>query len=299
VAQQTSILGAKQQAHGHIGEDRTSGLLGSYFWLLKRNVDIDGADFLLETVASSIEEERLRRSRITATGVVQAKFFEQGNSVRVRRDYAEEASKPRLEFFLLAHTNGERGRHHHYFLTSQHIAKLPLSEDRKYRVFRVSRTDVHEASRDLAPDTIASVIRDHLARVEDSNNRKFLRSAFFYHRVSHRVVNVAERSTYFLDIFRDTPIVIVESHGSTRLLEVRRDLFRYFGEFTWGYSGTGPSFLTVCILAHHLGGECPSGTQQEIVLEKLISRLDRSQSHVITTDMLEALIGGRIATPLD
>ena len=190
MAQRTSILGAKQEAHGRIGEDRTSGLLGSYFWLLKRNVDIDGADFLLETVASSIEEERLRRSRITATGVVQAKFFERGNSVRVRRDYAEEASKPRPEFFLLAHTNGERGTHHHYFLTSEHVTELPLSEDGKYRTFRVSRTDDHEASRDLDPDAIASVIRDHLARVEDSNNQKFLRNAFFYHRVSHRVVNV-------------------------------------------------------------------------------------------------------------
>ena len=135
MAQRTSILGAKQQAHGRIGEDRTSGLLGSYFWLLKRNVDIDGADFLLETVASSIEEERLRRSRITATGVVQAKFFERGNSVRVRRDYAEEASKPRPEFFLLAHTNGKLGTHHHYFLTSEHITELPLSEDGKYRRF--------------------------------------------------------------------------------------------------------------------------------------------------------------------
>lgn len=299
MAQQTSILGAKQQAHGHIGEDRTSGLLGSYFWLLKRNVDIDGADFLLETVAGSIEEERLRSSRITATGVVQAKFFERGNSVRVRRDYAEDASKPRLEFFLLAHTNGAQGIHHHYFLTSQHIAKLPLSEDGKYRVFRVSRTDDHAASRDLSPDEIARVIRDHLAHVEDSNNQKFLRRAFFHYRVSHEVVDVTEKSTYFLDIVRDTPIVIVESHGSTRLLEVRRDLFSYFGEFSWGYSGTGPSFLTVCILAHHLGGECPSGTQQEIVLDQLISRLDRSQPHVITTDMLEALIGGRMRTPLD
>ena len=299
MAQQTSILGAKQQANGHIGEDRTSGLLGSYFWLLRRNVDIDGADFLLETAAGSIEEERLRRSRITATGVVQAKFFEQGNSVRVRRDYAEEAGKPRLEFFLLAHTNGEEGRHHYYFLTSQQIAKLPLSEEGKYRVFRVSRTDDHEVSRDLAPDAIAVVIQDHLASVEQSNNEKFLRRAFIYYRVSHTVVNVAEKSTYFLDIFRDAPIVIVESDGSTKLLEVRRDLFRYPGDFAWGYSGTGPSFLTVCILAHHLGGECPSGTQQEIVLDQLISRLDRSQSHVITTDMLEALIGGRMRTRRD
>lgn len=288
---QTSIPGSKQQAHGQIGEDRTSGLLGGYFWLLKRNVDIDGADFLLQTVASSIEEERLRRSQITATGVVQAKFFERGNSARVRRDYAEEAGKPRLEFFLLAHTNGEQGRHHYYFLTAQQIAKLPLSEDGKYRVFRLGQRDDHQAARDVAPDEIASVIQDHLARVECSNNEKFLRRAFFYHRATSRGT---DKRTYFLDIVRGLPIVIVKSEqdeDSTRLLELRRDLFWYWGELSWGYSGSGPSFLTTCILADHLRGECPSGTEQEIVLERLISRLDKSQSHVITTDMLKALIG--------
>ena len=141
---QSFIAGTRQQTNGHVGEDRTSGLLGSYFWLLRRNADFDGADFLLQTVVSSIEEERSRHSGIMATGVVQAKFFEGRNGVKVRRDYAEEAGKPRIEFFLLAHTNGEQGKHHYYFLTAQDIANLSLSEDGEFRMFRVTERNQYE-----------------------------------------------------------------------------------------------------------------------------------------------------------
>ena len=298
---QSYIAGTRQQTNGHVGEDRTSGLLGSYFWLLRRNADFDGADFLLQTVVSSIEEERSRRSEIMATGVIQAKFFEGKNGVKVRRDYAEEAGQPRIEFFLLAHTNGEHGKHHHYFLTAQDIAKLSLSEDGEFRVFRVTGNNRFEHLKDTAPDTIASVIHKHLAQVELQMNQMFLRRAFFSYRTSHSVFDANVQSAYYLDIFKGTPIVTVKDEGekeeTARLIELRRDFYPCWGEFSWGYRGTGPSFLAVCILAHHFGGEAPSDEQRRLVVDKLISQLNSVQSHVITTRQLQALVGGRTITP--
>ncbi len=299
---QSFIAGTRQQTNGHVGEDRTSGLLGSYFWLLRRNADFDGADFLLQTVVSSIEEERSRRSGVMATGVVQAKFFEGENGVRVRRDYTEEAGEPRLEFFLLAHTNGEQGKHHHYFLTAKDIAKLSLSEDGEFKVFRVAKSNQYDHLRDIAPDVIASVIHKHLAQVEFQMNQMFLRRAFFNYRTSHFLTDENVQSAYYLDIFKGTPIVTVKDEGeekeTARLIELRRDFYPCSGEFSWGYGGTGPSFLAVCILAHHFGGEAPSDEQRRRVVDKLVSQLDRMQSHVITTRQLQALVGGRRTTPI-
>jgi len=301
LSDRTYIAGTKQQVNGQAGEDRTAGLLGTHFWLLRRNVDIDGADFLVETTVGSLEEERVRRSGITATGIVQAKFFECGNSVRVRRDYAEDDGKPRAEFFLLAHTNGEQGVHHHFFLTARNLSDLPLSDDGKYRLFRVGRESNYECFRDIPPDQVAEVICSSLAQVERLNNARFLRRAFGYYRTAHLTTKPDIRCVYHLDRFRGAHIVTVkeEGHSSVRLIELRRDLFLYHGDFAWGYPGTGPQFLTVCLLAHHLGGEEPSRMQMMIILEMLISRLDKDQSHVITTADLEVLIGPRAATLSD
>jgi hypothetical protein len=60
---------AKQQENREKGETRTQAILTNAFWVLKRNVDIDGADFLIQIPAESIEELRERHKRIEILGV--------------------------------------------------------------------------------------------------------------------------------------------------------------------------------------------------------------------------------------
>lgn len=100
-----------------------------------------------------------------------------------------------------------------------------------------------------------------------------------------------ETFTYMLQEIAGCQLVIRvnNSTGSSRLLEPRRDLFPYSGDFSWGYAGTGPQFLTVSLLGHHLGGRAPTPIERERLLRNLIQGL-RDGEYNITTEMLQNAI---------
>ena len=71
----------------------------------------------------------------------------------------------------------------------------------------------------------------------------------------------------------------------------RPDLYRnYEGTFSWGYSGSGPIFLTISILAHHLGFDEFGNEEIDRLLNTYISKFPEQlveTSFCLTTAMVD------------
>lgn len=81
----------------------------------------------------------------------------------------------------------------------------------------------------------------------------------------------------------------LESGTQTHLVE-RPDLYDgYLGSFSWGYSGEGPTFLAISLLAHHLGHDDFGPEETDRLLGECISRLSDRLSGVffLTTDLID------------
>ena len=100
--------------------------------------------------------------------------------------------------------------------------------------------------------------------------------------------------TYLFRKFEGANIVLArnDQNGETNLIEPRRDLYKCFGGFAWGYRGTGPKFLTTSLLAHHLNSQCMSHEQWE----RLLDYLDMCPAHWefmdLSSSLLETVISG-------
>ena len=92
---------AKQQENGTKGEARTQAFLLDEFWVLRRSVDVDGADYLVQIQADTTEELEARQYSIQPFGVVQSKFFEGRNEVRLKRDTRSKATCRDPNFLFL------------------------------------------------------------------------------------------------------------------------------------------------------------------------------------------------------
>lgn len=108
----------RRQENAYKGEMRTQALLADGFWVLRRSVDIDGVDFLVQARAESREELRQRHATMENYGFVQAKFFESRNQVRIPRVYVESHRGVRTDFFAILHTDDANGDPTHYFSTA-------------------------------------------------------------------------------------------------------------------------------------------------------------------------------------
>jgi len=81
----------------------------------------------------------------------------------------------------------------------------------------------------------------------------------------------------------------LESGTQTHLVE-RPDLYDgYLGSFSWGYSGEGPTFLAISLLAHHLGHDDFGSEETDRLLGEYISRFSDRLSGVffLTTDLID------------
>lgn len=67
--------------NGSVGEARTRSFLIDRFWVLKRSVDTDGADFLIQRRTTT---QRFTDKVPPRVGVVQAKFFQDRRTSRAR-----------------------------------------------------------------------------------------------------------------------------------------------------------------------------------------------------------------------
>lgn len=105
--------------HGTLAEARTRAFLLERFWVLERSIDLEGADFIIQrrlTTRSLFDRAPLR------LGVVQSKYFGNGTTHYLHREYVLDAySNPRPEFFLMCHS-GPEDNAKAYYLTAQQIS---------------------------------------------------------------------------------------------------------------------------------------------------------------------------------
>jgi hypothetical protein len=91
----------------------------------------------------------------------------------------------------------------------------------------------------------------------------------------------------------DEPVVLCHDleNGTKSPLSERPDLYYgYKGFMCWGYAGTGPKFLTISLLAHHLGHSNFSDEEIHKLLDNYISILPEElnkTSCFLTTDLID------------
>ena len=271
------INGIKQQQNGEIGELRTRAILAKGFFVLRRNVDVDGADLLVQKLSTSTKELRTRHAEIL--GVVQAKFFEGTNQVRILRSYVEDSERPRSDFFAILHTDGDCDEDIYYFFTALQIVDFfYLSKCGLHYCFNITTKRDYSAFKNLPKSSIYEVINYGLKNTEIGRNNAFLAS--FYRLRGAVRMSVDESYVYMLRVLEGTPVVLVKPKDSeeANILEPRPDLYTYSGGFAWGYAGTGPQFLCASILGHHLCGRSPTGTEREMLLRKIVEVFPRGSA---------------------
>lgn len=286
------IQHAKQQNNGGKGETRTQGLLLDDFWVLKRSVDVDGADFLVQLPASSIEE--LRNRHAEAFGVVQAKYFEGRNQVRISRACVESESSPRSNFFAILHTdNSEREKIYYFFSAEQIRDFFNLSKCGEYYSFRLTKARDYAQFKNVPSIDIRRAIYEGIIRSGTTNASTVVDLHYSLDGASRE--SSADSYTYMLRAVEEVNIVLVNMTGMkpelAKTLEPRRDIFQYAGNFSWGYVGTGPLFLCASILGHHVVRRRPTQQERDRLLRNLVCEIPRKFSpglkFEITSEMIE------------
>lgn len=165
---------AKRAENGELGETLTAAILMNKFWVLKRSVDIEGADLLIQEQTDTLEELFDRKMRIQVFGIAQAKFFEGHNSVYIEKKYVEDnLGVARNEFFAFLHTRDEQYENRCYFFTAKEIQKEFEENGTHYR-FAITKN--REYSRFLRRNKeILQTIATSLASVERERNEAFIR----------------------------------------------------------------------------------------------------------------------------
>lgn len=279
------------QQNAVLGASLTESVLLQSFWVLKRSVDIDGADFLVQ----DREEEAVRvQKRPFTLGLVQAKFFEGNNQVRIARSYVEDKDGLRPDFFAFLHTLNDLGKLSSYFFTSAEIARdWSTTKDKTDYFFSLTQDRLFSGYLNRSTSEISESIADGLSRTR-THQTQFLLQKFFDVYVDTRSVSPQSHSiTYMLRIVEKCKIVIYrnQTSGSVRPLEPRRDLFPYAGDFSWGYAGTGPQFLSASILGHHLGGARSPSSEEIRRLVATIAKVPEDKGLDFSSDEIDVLLG--------
>lgn len=166
----------KQNFNGNRGAARTHSLLSEHFYVSTRSVDIDGADFIVEIPFDTIQKFRNFKEQ----GVVQAKYFEDNNEVKIAKEYVEDLDVLRTNFFALIHSNNEDGNKLCYFFDAGQIKKeFRIRRDKKtlkdYFIFSLTKTRKFEKYLNLPDKTINRKIEEGILLTEEYNRQKLIR----------------------------------------------------------------------------------------------------------------------------
>jgi hypothetical protein len=197
----------KQNFNGKIGEARTDAILSENFAVSKRTPDIDGADFIVEIPFDSIKEFRDFKER----GIVQAKFFEYKNEVKIAKHYVEDHDGIRTNFFALIHSNTENEDEVCYFFTANQIKKeFRLRKDEKtskdYFVFSLTKKRKFSKYRDLSKATINRKIREGILLTDEYSSQKLINELEQKYKNPRRLVYENNNKELF-DLIKDKHII--------------------------------------------------------------------------------------------
>lgn len=183
----------KQGFNGHLGEQRTAAILAKDFLVSTISVDIEGRDFTVEEMPSSLIEIQESKKRITCKGIVQAKYFENSNEVKIARHYVEDTEGVKTDFFALIHTDDINRNEHVYFFTAREIQQnftLRTDSDKDYYIFRLSSKRKFLKYKNIPSHKINQVIRNEISRTEEFRNEEFIR------RITEKWVNPINEQQY-------------------------------------------------------------------------------------------------------
>lgn len=284
-----------QEKNGNIGESLTLALLLKHFWVMKRTPDVDGADFLVQLQHSSLEKLRASNSEIQVLGIVQSKYFQEKNEVKVHRQYVLDNDEPRSDFFCLLHTEDAEGEDVTYFFNSQDIVDS-FRERGEYFLFSLTKERIFSKYRSLKKTHIVNEIKNGILKTKAERNKAYINKLFRIVITPTQHNQQIPNFTYQLRIIDDVRVVLCKDNKShhKHLLEMRRDLYINQGEYFWGSKGVGSKFLAVSILAHHLNGMTPSNDQISLFIDNIISKLNSLFEHVIETKEILAALNGKV-----
>ena len=157
----------KQNFNGNKGEARTYEILSERFIVSTRSVDVDGADFIVEIPLDDIGDFRQFKEQ----GVIQAKFFEGNNEVKIAKKYVENKEGTRTNFFTLIHTDDKLGNKVRYFFTANEIRsefkqRSAKKTQKEYYIFRLSKKRKFDQYANLSDQIINRRIEEGISQTE-------------------------------------------------------------------------------------------------------------------------------------
>lgn len=170
----------KPEINGAIGESLTRAILLEYFFVSERTPDIEGADFLVELRYDSLEQFRVAKNKISVRGIVQSKFFEGNNEVKIAREYVEDIEGIRTDFFAMLHSNDKKGNAVIYFFTAKDIVnhwkfRADSAQKKEYYIFSISRNRRFNDFKNLPKIGICQRIENGIYSTEEYKNEKLIR----------------------------------------------------------------------------------------------------------------------------
>ncbi|MBC3930717.1 hypothetical protein [Undibacterium curvum] len=161
----------KTAENASLGEYRCSALLAERFWVLSRNVDLDGADFLIQLSDPGIRFTDPLPPRL---GIVQSKFSQDKNTVHyIPSKYVVDGktNEPYEGYFLLVHTGRGSDRKRYLLTSEQMVSKLKITKDDSFCVGAFAYSVEFESNDDEKTlDVIEKVLRNR----SDEDAKRFL-----------------------------------------------------------------------------------------------------------------------------
>ncbi|TRW23613.1 hypothetical protein FMM05_13205 [Flavobacterium zepuense] len=160
------LLENPQDQNGTQGETRSSAILLKRFHVYKSSSDRQGVDLMVEKKPETVHELEQYKKEFPVFGLVQAKYFQKGTSLRIHSDYVQDSEGPFTNFFALIHSTDDQDKDHWYFFKATEIIKeLPLKRDKLdnlYYSFSVTKKRDFKQYRDLSHTTINDIITEQI-----------------------------------------------------------------------------------------------------------------------------------------
>jgi hypothetical protein len=193
---------------------------------------------------------------------------------------------------VLLHTKNYSGVTSFFFTAEEVMREFHIDPSGKFYVFGLTDDRKYPKYRNVPPQIIVKRITDLINQTQQQKNAQVRASATRMYEYATSYGCEDDKFNYHLKFLDEVPIVLIESRSrkDKQLLELRRDIFSYLGNYMWGYGGTAPQFLTTCLLAHHFNGRAPTGDEMRAVLDGIISQLDPNTEHIVSTELIESAL---------